>query len=99
MAGWARPLPRRGRHHPRGTRRGAHLALGTLILTACLLRPFAPLAANIATAAIAIWSVLWFWLGAAPIGALAVTGAMADMLLRVPPCALLDEFLLPIGLA
>ena len=60
------------------------LLLGAVIVTGCVLRPIAPLVANIATVAIAIWSVLWFWLGAAPIGALAVVGAIADMFLRAP---------------
>lgn len=60
------------------------LLLGTALAVGCILRPVAPMVANIATLAIAIWSVLWFWLGAAPIGAIAVVGAIADMSLRAP---------------
>ncbi len=68
---------------------GALVALVVLVLVAalivgCVVRPAAPLVANVATVAIAIWSVLWFWLGAAPIGAIAVVGAIADMTLRAP---------------
>ncbi len=60
------------------------LVLGAALVAGCVLRPVAPLVANVATVAIAIWSVLWFWLGAAPIGAIAVVGAIADMTLRAP---------------
>jgi hypothetical protein len=60
------------------------LASGGVILAACLVRPVAPVTANVATIAIAIWSVLWFWLGAAPLGIAAVVGASADMILRAP---------------
>jgi hypothetical protein len=60
------------------------LALGAVLVAGCLLRPVSPLMANVATVTIAIWSVLWFWLGAAPIGAVAVAGAIADMALRAP---------------
>lgn len=63
---------------------GIILALGVLILVAGLVRPVAPLAANVATMAIAIWSVLWFWLGAAPLGIIAVAAAITDMVLRAP---------------
>jgi hypothetical protein len=63
---------------------GVILALGAVLLFACLVRPVAPLAANIATISIAIWSVLWFWLGAAPLGIIAVAGAVVDMILRAP---------------
>jgi hypothetical protein len=31
-----------------------------------------------------MWSVLWFWLGVAPVGIVAVTGTIADMVLRAP---------------
>ena len=60
------------------------VVLGAALVVGCVLRPVAPLVANVATVAIAIWSVLWFWLGAAPIGAIAVAGAIADMTLRAP---------------
>ncbi len=60
------------------------LALGVVILVAGLVRPVAPLAANIATMTIAVWSVLWFWLGAAPLGIVAVAAAITDMALRAP---------------
>jgi hypothetical protein len=44
----------------------------------------APLVANIATIAVASWSVLFFWLGAAPLGIVAVAAASADLVLRAP---------------
>jgi hypothetical protein len=63
---------------------GIILALGVVLLVAGLVRPVAPLAANIATMAIAVWSVLWFWLGVAPLGIVAVAAAITDMALRAP---------------
>jgi hypothetical protein len=63
---------------------GVILALGAVIFVCCLVRPVAPLFANIATLTIAMWSVLWFWLGVAPLGIVAVAGTIADMVLRAP---------------
>ena len=63
---------------------GVILALGAVIFVCCLVRPVAPLSANIATITIAMWSVLWFWLGVAPLGIVAVAGTIADMVLRAP---------------
>jgi hypothetical protein len=60
------------------------LTSGGAVLGACIVRPVAPLSANIATIAVAIWSVLWFWLGAALFGIVAVAAATADLALRAP---------------
>jgi hypothetical protein len=60
------------------------LASGGVILASCVIRPVAPLSANAVTIAIAIWLVLWFWLGAAPLGIVAVAGACVDMIMRTP---------------
>jgi hypothetical protein len=63
---------------------GVILALGAVILVCCLVRPVAPLTANLAIITIAMWSVLWFWLGVAPLGIVAVGGTIADMVMRAP---------------
>jgi hypothetical protein len=67
-----------------GVAAGVVLASAGVILTGCIVRPVAPLAANVAIVAIASWSVLWFWLGAAPLGIIAVAGAVADSIVRAP---------------
>jgi hypothetical protein len=60
------------------------LGLGGLTVVACVMRPVAPLVANVTTMTMASLLVMWFWIGAAPIGALAVAAAAFDMALRIP---------------
>jgi hypothetical protein len=62
----------------------AMIVLAGVVVTSCVIRPVAPLVANVATTPIAILLVGWFWLGAAPIGAITVIAALVDMVLRAP---------------
>ncbi len=59
-------------------------SLGIVVAGASLVRYIAPLTANIATIAAATWGILFFWLGIAPLAAVAVAGSCVDMVLRAP---------------
>jgi hypothetical protein len=57
---------------------------GAILVAAGLARAWSPLVANVVTATVASFAVMFFWLGMAPIGAVAVLGAGTDMALRLP---------------
>ena len=59
-------------------------SFGVVLAIATLARPISPTMANIATTTVAIWSVLWFWLGMWPVGLVAVIGSVADLAIRSP---------------
>jgi hypothetical protein len=59
-------------------------SLGVVLVLAALARPISPLIANIATSGVAVWSVLFFWLGVWPIGLVAVLGSSFDLATRTP---------------
>lgn len=58
--------------------------LGAVLVLAAIARPVSPMMANVVTVAIAVWAVLWFWLGMWPIGLIAVVGSAADLAIRTP---------------
>lgn len=62
-------------------------SISALLLVAAAMRPIAPVAANVVTLPIALIAVVWFWLGIAPLGLVALAGAAADLVLRAPAVA------------
>jgi hypothetical protein len=58
--------------------------LGLVLFIGGVTRGVSPLLANVATVAVASLSVMFFWLGMAPIALAAIGGAIADAALRAP---------------
>jgi hypothetical protein len=59
-------------------------SIGLLLAAAAIARPVAPTAANAIIAGAGGLAVMFFWLGAWPLGVVAAAGAVLDMTLRVP---------------
>jgi hypothetical protein len=57
---------------------------GAVLVAAGLTRAWSPLLANVLTATVASFAVMFFWLGMAPVAVVAVVGSGADMALRLP---------------
>lgn len=57
-------------------------SLGLVLVVAALARPISPLVSNLATVGVAMWSVLWFWLGVWPVGLIVIIGSTIDLATR-----------------
>lgn len=62
-------------------------SLGAVLLISVFTRNVSPLLSNAATVCVAGWSVLFFWLGMAPIALIAIAGSTLDAALRAPAFA------------
>lgn len=61
--------------------------LGLVLFIGGVCRGVSPLVANVATVGVASLSVMFFWLGMAPIALAAIAGSVADAALRAPAFA------------
>jgi hypothetical protein len=58
--------------------------LGLLLAIAAVARPIAPVLANAVTLPIAVFAVMFFWLGVWPLGLIVLAGTVTDLVTRAP---------------